>query len=136
MLAICAFVRQWGWSVAVLAVGGLVMFTSARRTASFRERRNAAFLRLPLIGRLARGYNAARFGSTLAMLAGAGVQILKALQAAAETLGNRAMRNDPLDALAQVRKGAPLAFAWAGKTACRVCSRCLDAWVKRRSNWR
>jgi general secretion pathway protein F len=70
---------------------------------------------LPLVGRLARGYNAARFGGTLAMLAGAGVPILKALQAAAETLGNRAMRADALDALAQVREGAPLASALAAK---------------------
>ena len=69
---------------------------------------------LPLVGRLARGYNAARFGGTLAMLAGAGVPILKALQAAAETLGNRAMRSDALDALVQVREGAPLASALAG----------------------
>jgi general secretion pathway protein F len=68
-----------------------------------------------VVGRLARGYNAARFGGTLAMLAGAGVPILKALQAAAETLGNRAMRNDALDALAQVREGAPLASALAAK---------------------
>ena len=49
------------------------------------------------------------------MLAGAGVPILKALQAAAETLGNRAMRVDALDALVMVREGAPLASALAGK---------------------
>jgi len=49
------------------------------------------------------------------MLAGAGVPILKALQAAAETLSNRAMRADAMDALIQVREGAPLASALAGK---------------------
>ena len=70
---------------------------------------------LPLIGKLSRGYNAARFAGTLAMLAGAGVPILKALQAAAETLSNRAMRADAMDALVQVREGAPLASALAGK---------------------
>ena len=73
------------------------------------------WLRLPLVGRLARGYNAARFAGTLAMLAGAGVPILKALQAAAETLGNRALRADAVDALVQVREGAPLASALAGR---------------------
>ncbi|TXD84351.1 type II secretion system protein GspF, partial [Mitsuaria sp. TWR114] len=46
---------------------------------------------------------------------GAGVPILKALQAAAETLSNQAMRADALDALAQVREGAPLGAALAGK---------------------
>ena len=85
------------------------------RNEAFRERFDAGFLGLPLIGRLARGYNAARFAGTLAMLAGAGVPILKALQAAAETLSNRAMRADAMDALVQVREGAPLASALAGK---------------------
>jgi len=49
------------------------------------------------------------------MLAGSGVPILKALQAAAETLSNRAMRADALDALIQVREGAPLASALGAK---------------------
>jgi general secretion pathway protein F len=115
MLAISSFVRQWGWAVALLMVGAGTAFTLARRADAFRERSDAALLRLPLLGRLARGYNAARFGGTLAMLAGAGVPILKALQAAAETLSNRAMRNDALDALAQVREGAPLGSALAAK---------------------
>ena len=115
MLAISAFVRNWGWAVLLLSIGGAVLLVLARRNPAFRERSDAAFLRLPLFGRLARGYNAARFGGTLSMLAGAGVPILKALQAAAETLGNRAMRADAMDALVQVREGAPLASALAGK---------------------
>jgi general secretion pathway protein F len=115
MLAISAFVRQWGWAVALAGVAGVTALTLARRNEAFRARSDAAVLRLPLVGRLARGYNAARFGGTLALLAGAGVPILKALQAAAETLSNRAMRADAMDALVQVREGAPLAAALAGK---------------------
>lgn len=115
MLWFSAFVRQWGWLALLAGAGGLVAFSFARRGEAFRERSDALLLRLPLFGRLARGYNAARFGGTLAMLAAAGVPILKALQAAAETLGNRAMRADALDALVQVREGAPLASALASK---------------------
>ena len=115
MMGISSFVREWGWLVLLAGAGALSAFIWMRRDAGFRERTDAAFLRLPLAGRLARGYNAARFGSTLAMLAGAGVPILKALQAAAETLGNRAMRADAMDALVQVREGAPLAAALAAK---------------------
>ncbi|MDT7837603.1 type II secretion system inner membrane protein GspF [Aquabacterium sp. OR-4] len=115
MLAISAFVRQWGWLVVLALAGGGVALAMALRSEAFRQRFDAAWLRLPLLGRLARGYNAARFAGTLAMLANAGVPILKALQAAAETLGNRALRADALDALAQVREGAPLAAALAAK---------------------
>jgi len=115
MLAISAFVRQWGLLAAAVIVAGGILFSAALRQPAFRLRFDATFLTLPLAGRLARGYNAARFAGTLAMLAGAGVPILKALQAAAETLSNRAMRADAMDALVQVREGAPLASALAGK---------------------
>ena len=115
MIALSDFVRRWGWLLVIGVALGAGLFVAARRGEAFRLRSDALFLRLPLVGRLARGYNAARFAGTLAMLAGAGVPILKALQAAAETLGNRAMRADALDALVQVREGAPLAAALAAK---------------------
>ncbi len=115
MLGLSAFVRSWGWLVALAVIGGISTFVMMRRNEAFRERTDALWLTLPLVGRLARGYNAARFAATLSMLASAGVPILKALQAAAETLGNRAMRADAIDALAQVREGAPLAAALAAK---------------------
>ena len=115
MLGISDFVRQFGWGVAgALALGAFGLRWSLRHEP-FRERFDAAWLGLPVLGKLSRGYNAARFSSTLAMLAGAGVPILKALQAAAETLHNRAMRADALDALVLVREGAPLASAMAQK---------------------
>ena len=115
MLVISAFLRSWGWAVALLIAAGVGLLMAMLRNEVFRQSFDAGWLQLPLIGKLSRGYNAARFAGTLAMLAGAGVPILKALQAAAETLSNRAMRADAMDALVQVREGAPLASALAGK---------------------
>jgi general secretion pathway protein F len=115
MLAISGFLRSWGWLLLLGIAAGVGTLLVMLRNDAFRESFDAAWLGLPLIGRLSRGYNAARFAGTLAMLAGAGVPILKALQAAAETLSNRAMRADAMDALVQVREGAPLASALAGK---------------------
>lgn len=115
MLAFSDFLRSWGLAL-VLATGAAVaLLRLALRGEEFRARFDAAWLRLPLLGRFARSYNAARFAGTLAMLASAGVPILKALQTSAETLGNRAMRADALDALVLVREGAPLASALAQK---------------------
>jgi len=115
MLGISAFLRHWGWALVLLIGAGAGLLMLMLRNELFRQSFDAGWLELPLLGRLARGYNAARFAGTLAMLAGAGVPILKALQAAAETLSNRAMRADAMDALVQVREGAPLASALAGK---------------------
>jgi len=115
MLAVSSFLRSWGWVVLLLIAAGVGLLMAMLRNEAFRQSFDAGWLNLPLIGRLSRGYNAARFAGTLAMLAGAGVPILKALQAAAETLSNRAMRADAMEALVQVREGAPLASALAGK---------------------
>lgn len=111
MLAISDLVRQWGWLILLLGAAASIGLRVALRQQALRERWDAAWLRLPVIGRLARGYNSARFASTLAMLTGAGVPILKALQSAADTLSNQALRADALEALVQVREGAPLAMA-------------------------
>jgi len=115
MMSVSGFVRDYGWAVFGAAVLGGVALRLALRGEAFRQRFDAGWLTLPVIGKLSRGYNAARFASTLAMLAAAGVPILKALQAAAETLGNRAMRADALDTVVLVREGAPLASALGSK---------------------
>lgn len=115
MLAFGSLVRDYGWAF----LGAIFLMALGLRTAlkneAFRTSFDAKALGLPIAGRLVRDYNAARFASTLAMLAAAGLPILKALQAAAETLSNRAMRDDALDALVMVREGAPLSSALAQK---------------------
>lgn len=111
MLVISDFVRNYGWLVLIAIILITIGSRIALRNDEVREKFDSAWLNIPLIGKLARGYNAARFASTLAMLATAGVPILKSLQAAAMTLNNRAMRADALDALVLVREGAPLASA-------------------------
>ena len=115
MLALGNFVRNQGWLMLVAIIFIVGCSRLAWASASFRERFDAMWLTLPILGKLSRGYNAARFAGTLSMLAAAGVPILKALQAAADTLSNRAMRTDALDALVLVREGAPLASALAQK---------------------
>jgi len=113
MLSISDFVRHCGAYLLLAGCAAAWATRLALKRPLLRERFDSAWLRLPLIGKLARGYNAARFAATLAMLAGAGVPILKALQAAAQTLNNHALRADALNALTLVREGAPLAAALA-----------------------
>jgi len=115
LLGLSEFVRAWGLTLLGVLTLALLGARFALRKPELQVRFDAGWLRLPLIGRLARYYNAARFSGTLAMLVGAGVPILKALQAAAETLSNQAMRADALDALAQIREGSPFGLVMAQK---------------------
>jgi general secretion pathway protein F len=115
MMAISDFVRGYGWMVLLMLLAGSALLWQMLKNAAFQERWDAAWLNLPILGKLARGYNAARFAGTLAMLTAAGVPILQALQAAAQTLSNQALKRDALDALVLVREGAPLATALSQK---------------------
>ena len=107
-------VVQATWLLAlVLLISGSVTLNILLRQSAFRLAFDQAWLKLPLLGRLSLGYNAARFASTLALLVGAGVPILKALQTAAQTLSNMSLREHAIQAIELVREGAPLASALA-----------------------
>ena len=116
MLSFSDLIRQWGWLLALLLATGALLVQQLRKRDAFRQRMDAWLLRLPMLGGLIWQYNAARFASTLAMLAQAGVPILKALQAAAATLSNRAMQVDAEDVIVLVREGAPVGSALSQKT--------------------
>jgi len=113
MLFISEVVQATWLAGLVLLLAGMVVLRLLLRQTAFRLAFDQAWLKLPLLGRLSLGYNAARFASTLALLVGAGVPILKALQTAAHTLSNMALREHAMQAIDLVREGAPLASALA-----------------------
>ncbi|MBO0394222.1 type II secretion system protein GspF [Stenotrophomonas maltophilia] len=111
MLAASAFVRSWGvW--AGLGIAALVVaWRLALRRPELRLRWDAMLLRLPMVGRFVLGVNSARFASTLAILLDAGVPLLRALEAARQTLGNALLARCADDVSARVREGAALGAA-------------------------
>ncbi|AST85225.1 type II secretion system inner membrane protein GspF [Ralstonia pseudosolanacearum] len=115
MLWLSDFVRNWGWLAAiVLAALGLLVRKMLQQPA-LRLSWHRWLLTAPLFGKLVRGYNTARFASTLAILSSAGVPILRGLQAAGETLNNVALKTNVEDAATRVREGTSLARALAAQ---------------------
>jgi general secretion pathway protein F len=111
MMALSGFVRSYWWAVLI----GVVLLAWIIKSILARPGPRMAFdrwlLTAPLVGKLVRGYNTVRFASTLAILTAAGVPILRALQAAGETLSNTAMRENVDDAIVRVREGTSLSRA-------------------------
>ncbi|GAB7537872.1 type II secretion system inner membrane protein GspF [Burkholderia sp. 3C] len=111
MLALSNFVRHWWWA----SLAGVAVMVFAIGKVLARPAPRLAFdtwaLTAPLFGKLVRGYNTVRFASTLGILTAAGVPILRALQAAGETLSNRAMIAKVDDAIVRVREGISLSRA-------------------------
>jgi general secretion pathway protein F len=64
---------------------------------------------MPIIGRVVRGVNAARFARTLSILTASAVPVLEALRIAGEVVSNLPMRDTVADAAVRVREGAPIA---------------------------
>ncbi len=116
LIQVSDFVRVWGWALLVAVVAAFVAFRYSLRAPTARLAFDSRMLTLPLFGRLIRGVNTARFASTLGILTGSGVPLIRALEAGAATLGNTALKANVMDALSRVREGVPLARALgAGK---------------------
>lgn len=81
------------------------------REPHIKRRWHEIILRLPLVGRLVRGLNAARFTSTLSILTGSGIPLLSALQYGVHVVNNLPMRAAVEEALRQVREGGSLSRA-------------------------
>ncbi len=62
----------------------------------------------PVIGRVTRGLNTARFTRTLAILSSSGVPVLEGLRIAAAVVSNLPMRDAVEEAGVLVREGAPI----------------------------
>lgn len=115
MLWLSDFVRNWWWAgLAVIAVITAII-RSLLKQPDIKLSWHRWLLTAPLVGKLIRGYNTARFASTLAILVSAGVPILRSLQAAGETLTNVALKANVDDATTRVREGASLARALAAQ---------------------
>jgi general secretion pathway protein F len=111
LLAISAFLRTFGlWLVILLPVLGFALGAWLQRPGP-KAAWHALLLRLPLLGAVLRIVDTARFAGTLAMLAAAGVPVLRALEGARATLRNTVLAEAVSDAIAQVREGEALAKA-------------------------
>ena len=102
------FLRVRGiWLVLTVA---LVVVLARRwmRNPTARRRVHHLLLRLPLVGKLVRGFNTARFTRTFSILTVSSVPVLDALRIAGEVVTSLPMRDAVLEAAERVREGAPI----------------------------
>ena len=108
LIGLSNFLRDYGLFLLVGLIGAAFAARSALRQPGPRRWRDSALLRLPLVAKLVRGSNTARFTRTLSILTGSGVPVLEALRISAEVVTNVPMREAVEEAAARVREGAPI----------------------------
>jgi general secretion pathway protein F len=108
LIAVSAFLRSYGIYLLIALVIAYVLFRRWQRDPAAKRRFQRLQLRLPLVGKLTRGFNTARFTRTFSILAASAVPVLEALRISAEVVTNLPMRDAVTDAAARVREGAPI----------------------------
>lgn len=108
LIGLSSFVTQWGWLLALLIAIGAVLFRQGLQNEAVRIRWDRLLLRLPLVRRLSRGNNSARFTSTVSILISSGVPLVEALAIGGAVMPNHFLRQAVETATQQVREGASL----------------------------
>ncbi len=104
-------IGDWGWLILLLLIGAGVLVWRLRKNPQSRLRTDRLLLRTPVVGKLIRELDAARFARTLSTLFAAGAPLLEALEGARRTLTNTYISQEIAAASTQVREGASLAAA-------------------------
>lgn len=108
LIAVSAFLRSNGIYLLIAAIIAWVLFHRWQRDPAAKRRFQRLQLRTPLVGKLTRGFNTARFTRTFSILSASAVPVLEALRISAEVVTNLPMRDAVTDAAARVREGAPI----------------------------
>jgi general secretion pathway protein F len=102
------FLQNYGLFLGIALIIGGFVFKQLLKQPGPRETFDRVLLKLPLIGRLVKGFNTARFTRTFSILTGAGVPVLDCLRISSEVIVNMPMREAVEEAAHRIREGAAI----------------------------
>ena len=108
LIFVSDFLRNYGLYLVIAIVAAGFAFVYWLKNPDNRRRWHRLLLKLPLFGRLLRGFNTARFTRTFSILTASAVPVLEAMRIAGEVVTNLPMRDAVAAAAARVREGAPI----------------------------
>jgi len=111
LIAVSDFVRSNGIILLSILIVLVIGFRLILRRPGPRRNYHRLLLSLPLLARLVRGLNAARFARTLSILTESGVPVLEALRISAQVVSNLPMRASVEETARLVREGSSLSKA-------------------------
>jgi general secretion pathway protein F len=108
LIATSDFIRNYGIYMVIGAVIAAFLFRRWLSKPANKRTWHRAQLHMPMIGKLSRGFNTARFTRTFSILSASSVPVLEALRIAGEVVTNLPMRDAVAEAAARVREGAAI----------------------------
>lgn len=113
MIASSDFIRDYWMALIVFIVAAIFGVRQLLKKDGPKRRYHAMLLRIPVVKKLTRGINTARFTQTLSILAGSGVPILESLRIASQVVVNVPMREAVEEASLRIREGAMISKSLA-----------------------
>jgi len=108
LIAVSDFLRHYGIYLVIALIAAAFGFRAWLKNPDNRRGFHRMLLRVPLVGRLLRGFNTARFTRTFSILTASAVPVLEAMRIAGEVVTNLPMRDAVAAAASRVREGAPI----------------------------
>lgn len=105
MVDITSFFADYKWLLAIITIGGSIVFTRWKNTDEGRLKWDRFKLRIPLVGKILTEVEVNRFSRTLGILLNSSVSLLEAMSIAKEITTNKVFQNamDPI--VKGVKKG-------------------------------
>jgi len=113
MIGASDFIRDYWAALIVGMVATVFGMRQLLKKEGPKRKYHHLLLRLPIVSRLTRGINTARFTQTLSILAGSGVPILESLRIASQVVVNVPMREAVEEASLRIREGAMISRSLA-----------------------
>jgi len=114
LIAASDLTRQWWWLMGLVAAGVFYGVRSLLRQPAIRLAWDRRKLSMPLVARVVRSANAARYANTLSILTSSGVPLVEAMRIAAQVVSNMLLRQRLGEATQRVSEGASLRSALEG----------------------
>jgi general secretion pathway protein F len=108
LIALSGFFVSWWWAVAAALVVTIFVIRRTLKNEGARRIFHRWLLKIPVIGRVVRGVNTARFTRTMSILSSSGVPVVEGLGISASVISCLPMRDAVEEATIRVREGAPI----------------------------
>ena len=108
LLAASDFVQNWGLVVLVVIVALIMLVKMALRRPDFRLKWDRWVMRLPVIGKVARGLSTSRFARTLSICTSSAIPLLEGMKVASDVMTNTWVNQQIREAADKVREGSSL----------------------------
>jgi general secretion pathway protein F len=115
LIGMSALVRNYWYYGAAVIGAGTWFFLRWLNKPDARMKFDSLLLRVPLVGKVIRGLNTARFARTLSILTASAVPVLEALRISADVVTSLPMKQAVSEAALRVREGAPIGRSLAAK---------------------